>query len=367
MISEKAVKNFTACRFCLMCRHLCPVGLKTGNEGNTPRAKALLLSYVNTGTPFSAEMAQDMYECCLCYACASGCETGFEPPAYIREARTMAVVQNVVPAGVRKVLDALAATGNLFGMAPDEVSPALREAIRALPPKAKTLLYLGGTARYKEPEIALAVIRLLQKAGVPFTVLGDEPASGAELGDLIGFVDEVREAGRQCAQAVNGADAETIVVLDPNAARMFTQQYAEWGIGLKGNVVTATRFAADLLREKKLVPRSVRLSATFQDDPVLTRELDETEPPREILAALGVDLREMFLNRTRVKSGGTALLHEYAPRIAALTGEGRWADALRTGASALLTATPDTFYVMRGTRPDSMRIQDIFVLLEANT
>ena len=41
MFSEKAKKNADACRFCYMCRHLCPVELVTGKENNTPRAKGL--------------------------------------------------------------------------------------------------------------------------------------------------------------------------------------------------------------------------------------------------------------------------------------------------------------------------------------
>ena len=41
MFSEKSKKNADACRFCWMCRHLCPVQLVTGKETNTPRAKGL--------------------------------------------------------------------------------------------------------------------------------------------------------------------------------------------------------------------------------------------------------------------------------------------------------------------------------------
>jgi hypothetical protein len=40
-------------------------------------------------------MAADMYECCLCEACTTDCATGFEPPSYIREARTRAVVEGI--------------------------------------------------------------------------------------------------------------------------------------------------------------------------------------------------------------------------------------------------------------------------------
>lgn len=40
MFSEKSKKNADACRFCWMCRHLCPVQLVTGKETNTPRPRA---------------------------------------------------------------------------------------------------------------------------------------------------------------------------------------------------------------------------------------------------------------------------------------------------------------------------------------
>jgi Fe-S oxidoreductase len=366
MYSEKAVKTIEACRFCPMCRHLCPIGLKTGNEGNTPRGKALLANYVIRGKEYTAEMASDMYECCLCHACATDCETGFEPPFFIREARTQAVVNGLVPSHVQKVIDHVEATGNIFGLPHEEKFAVLGDAIKGLPAQADVLLYIGDTAAYKTPEISLAVLKLLKKAGIFFTVLQDEPSSGTELGDLVGFVDDVRKVAEKCAQRINDTRAKEIVVLDANSARMFKQQYEEWGIRLHGTAVTATAYFARLIAEGKLSPRKISLSATFQDDSTLTRELDETEPARDILRALGIEIREMFLNRKRVKSGGTVLMNEYAPRLIQLTGEGRWADVLRAKVPILLTATPDSYYVMKKTAPDGMETKDVFVLLEQN-
>jgi Fe-S oxidoreductase len=366
MYSEKAVTTIEACRFCPMCRHLCPIGLKTGNEGNTPRGKALLANYVIRGMEYTGEMASDMYECCLCYACAMGCETGFEPPLFIREARTQAVVDGLAPPHVQKVIDNIEATDNIFGLPHKEKFAALGDAVKGLPAKADVLLYIGSTAAYKTPEIPLAVLKLLKKAGISFTVLQEEPSSGTELGDLVGFVDDVRKVAEKCAQRINDTGAKEIVVLDANSARIFKQQYEEWGIRLSGTVVTATAYFAKLVAAGKLSPRKVSLSATFQDDSTLTRELDETEPVRDILKALGVELKEMFLNRKQVKSGGTVLLNEYAPRLTQLAGEGRWADVLRAKVPVLLTATPDSYYVMTKTAPGGVEIKDVFVLLEQN-
>ena len=96
MISQNALHHAEKCRFCWMCRHLCPVQHQTGKELNTPRAKGLLLSMVNKkAQEFDKDMGQAMYECLLCDACTNDCATGYQPPLFIREARTEAVIHPV--------------------------------------------------------------------------------------------------------------------------------------------------------------------------------------------------------------------------------------------------------------------------------
>ena len=38
-ITEKAKNIIDNCRFCWMCRHVCPIGNATGQERNTARAR----------------------------------------------------------------------------------------------------------------------------------------------------------------------------------------------------------------------------------------------------------------------------------------------------------------------------------------
>ena len=96
MISQNALHHAEKCRFCWMCRHLCPVQHQTGKELNTPRAKGLLLSMVNKkAQEFDKDMGQAMYECLLCDACTNDCATGYQPPLFIREARTEAVIHPI--------------------------------------------------------------------------------------------------------------------------------------------------------------------------------------------------------------------------------------------------------------------------------
>ena len=56
----------------------------------------LLLSMVNKkAQEFDKDMGQAMYECLLCDACTNDCATGYQPPLFIREARTEAVIHPI--------------------------------------------------------------------------------------------------------------------------------------------------------------------------------------------------------------------------------------------------------------------------------
>lgn len=96
--SESAKKNIDSCRFCWMCRHICPIGNVTGQERNTARARALSLSMVARGSAdFSEDIIDNVYQCALCRACTNDCATGYDPVVYTKEARLMAALEGKMP------------------------------------------------------------------------------------------------------------------------------------------------------------------------------------------------------------------------------------------------------------------------------
>ena len=356
MISQKAKVQADACRFCWMCRHLCPVGLQTGREVNTPRAKGLLLSMVERGTAFDRDMAETMYECLLCDACSNDCATGYEPPVFIREGRTAAVVENLAPKSVQAVLDKLEVSGNIYG----ETKPSF-----GVDPKGEILVYIGEAAALRAQEMAKAVLRLLDKAEVSYQVLKEEPASGVMMADLMGYVEEVQETARACSHMINGTGVKTVVVLDSYDAVFMTQQYGEWGMEIQAEVVTAVSYLAFLVRAGKLRPMSLgKRRVTYHDDSRTARGLHEFEPARELIAAMGFELEEMFQNREMAKCCGTSLAKAYTPELVAMTAKGRWEDVKRTKAESLVVANPEVWEVMGGAVPEGLKLEDLFVLLD---
>lgn len=98
------------------CRHICPVAGATGSEAWTPRARGLMISMIERGTEFDKDIAEAMYHCTLCDACANDCVTGYKPSEYTREARMRAVVEDLAPAAVIKMIDTISECGNIFGL-----------------------------------------------------------------------------------------------------------------------------------------------------------------------------------------------------------------------------------------------------------
>ncbi len=354
MISQNALHHAEKCRFCFMCRHLCPVQLQTGKEINTPRAKGLVLSMINKGAEqFDAGVAEAMYECLLCDACVNDCATGYQPPVYIREARTEAVVNDLAPAPVMALIENIEKSGNIYGI---EKPSFAQEG-------TDVLVYVGEVAACQVPQMAKSLLAVLQKAGVSAKVLADEPASGAMLADLMGYVDEVSQQAKACAKAINDTGIKTVVVLDSYDAEIMKQQYAKFGCEISAEVVTATAFVAKLLAEGKLAAKEGTQLAACHDDDRLARTFYEFEPIRAMGKAAGYAVTEMFNKERLAKSCGSAVALGYMPAITTKVAAGRWDDLKRTEAKVMLTANPQSYLCLSQAVPEGYTLVDLYSAL----
>ena len=355
MISQNALNHAEKCRFCFMCRHLCPVQLQTGREINTPRAKGLVLSMVSKGAEvYDKDMARTMYECLLCDACVNDCATGYQPPVYIREARTEAVVNDVAPAEVMTLIENIETTGNIYGME----KPSFAQ------DGTDVLVYVGEVAACKVPQMAKSLLAVLKKAGVSAKVLDNEPASGAMLADLMGYVDEVAQQAKACADAIHATGLKTVVVLDSYDAEIMKQRYAQFGCELQVEVVTATAYVAGLVAEGKLAAKAAgETLAACHDDDRLARTFYEFAPIRELAKAAGFQLAEMFNTERLAKSCGSAVALAYMERITKMIAGGRWDDLLRTEAKTMVTANPQAYLCLSQAVPADCQLVDIYTAL----
>ena len=354
LFSKKSREIIDSCRFCWMCRHVCPIGNATGQERNNARARALSLSIVERGMEPTPDIVDNVYECGLCGACTKECVTGWDPIVFIKEARFEAAMNGLMPDYISKLLDNMENTGNPYGET--EICSELKNEVENLPKKSKTLFFLGVDARYKSCKSAINAIKLLKKANVDFTVLADEPDSGYMLETLIGKAEETRQTMIKTAKRLSGY--ETIILFDPADAKIFLREYKEWDIELNATVKTFTSFVNGLIKEGTLKPVKSDEVFTFQDPSLLARDLEETEDAREILKACG-QVEEMLLHGKDTNWAGNLLMYEYMPETIKQVARLRWENATYSKADTLVTASPSEYEVLKKVKPKNMKLLNI--------
>ncbi len=103
-------------RYCLMCRHVCPVTRMTKREATSPHGWALLVASVNRGLlKWDADTVDTLYQCSNCGTCEAHCATDRPLPAAIIAARAEVVRQGAAPASVSELDAKLREWGNPYG------------------------------------------------------------------------------------------------------------------------------------------------------------------------------------------------------------------------------------------------------------
>lgn len=348
-----------ACRFCWMCRHICPIGNATGQERNTARARALSLSLVSRGAAeLAGSVADNIYECALCGACTKECVTGWDPVAFTRETRLQMALDGMLPSYIIALLKKLEANGNPYGE--QKLDTTLAGEIASVSGPSDTLLFLGTDARCKAPETAVNAIRILKKAGAPFSVLKEEPDSGYVLDTLVGAAEETRETMKKAADILSRY--KTVVAFDPADAKVFMREYKEWDIPLVAKVETFPAYLAQLIKSGALRLRDTGKTVTLQDPALLARDLDETAGLRQAAGACA-EVREMLLNGRDTMWAGNLLMDTWMPDVMTKVAAERWKDALATGAEALVTASPSEYAILKRAQPKEMQLLTLEELL----
>ncbi len=343
-LNSKNSNTIDQCRFCWMCRHICPIGNATGQERNTARARALSLSLVKRGAAeLKDDIVDNLYECALCGGCTNDCATGWDPVQFTKEARLSSALEGNMPDYVQKLLKNIMSTDNVFGQ--KEVSPILLDEINNLNDNAKILFFIGKDGAYKTPEKAAKAVKLLKKAKVDFKVHKNEPDSGYDIDFLIGASEETRQIMKRCADEINAQSVEKVVCYDPSDAKVFLREYKEYGVTINPEIITFPSFVASLINNGNLIVNKSKKEFTPQDSPLLSRDLDDSDSVRIILNACG-SVKEMLLHGKQTMLAGNLIMNEYIPDVMKLVASNRIENALHVGAHTLVTSCPAEYVLL---------------------
>lgn len=357
-VTEKARKIADSCRFCWMCRHVCPIGNATGQERNTARARALAVSLVVRGAEKTEDIIDNVYECSLCGACTNNCLTGWDPKVFIQEVKTDALLNGVIPAYISEILEKYERTGNVYGASADEKVKKLFGGV-----KTDTLLVLGSDAIYKSPESAVNAAELLKKAGVKFTAEEAAQDTGSALWFLTGRTQETLDAAKNAAEKFNAY--KTLIVYDPVDLKLIKHEYKEWGVEVTAEVKSFNEYLLSLIEEGGLKVKNGGKEYTLQDNYAYARELDDEKTGREIIAKVGLN-KEMLLRGKEANFAGSLIMNEYMPSVQKRVAEDRWVNAINSDCRTLVTENPAEYEMLKLTKPEGCDVKTIERIITEN-
>ena len=224
---------------------------------------------------------------------------------------------------------------------------------------ADHVYFAGCTASYVEPDIAIATVRLLDKAGIDFTYLGTKESccavSHARRGQ-VGSVrrdDEEEHPGRQGQRSRHGGRLLPGVRHDVAAGVSAVGEDARHRVRPDGPALQRAALEEDQGRGIRVSGHAGRAprTVTWHDSCHLGRASNVYDPPRDLIKAVpNVTLVEMSHNREEGHCCGSVVSMVADPAVAIEAGSVRLEEAVATGADTMLALCPCCEFQLRVTR-----------------
>ncbi len=367
---DRHLETIHSCRFCPMCRHVCMVGESMHRETVTPKGKGFTLFSILKGLQyFDPDVAEVMYQCALCQVCHEWCVGNWDITDPILEARRKIVSLGIEPVQVRRIRTGIIEEGNPYGGKRDERFASMG---RVSVKKGAPVLYFAGCrTAYRQPEIARAVMTVLNAAGIKYRLLPDEECCGAYL-DIMGYREDARGLAQKNVERFKDSGCDTLVMGCPHCFYTIKEMYSQWGVKLPGGIriVHTTTYLRELVMQDRIQLKPLHQTVTYQDPCRLGRYCGVYKDPREVLVSFdGLNLVEMKWNREKANccgyGSGLALTF---PKIADDIARDRFAQARKTKAEILVTACQSckSAFLNQCSREDSLKIVDLVELVAEN-
>jgi len=207
--------------------------------------------------------------------------------------------------------------------------------------RATTLLFAGCAADQPAGRLSvIALVKLLQKAGDDFAILGEEEKCCGLYAMDLGFRPEYERLQRENLTAVCEAGVRRVVVACGSCQRVW-KEHAK-AATFEIDVVSSVEYIDELIQAGRLAfTKKLFKKVTYHDSCHLGRGCGVYEPPRRILRAIpGVELVEMERNRRwSWCCGGGGGVPEAYPDLAQWNAADRMREAGETGAELMLTSS----------------------------
>jgi Fe-S oxidoreductase len=360
---ENPIATTENCRYCLMCRHTCPVGFVTNLETLTPHGWGLTIASVKRGLiSWNDETIDALYSCADCGLCRAHCVTDQPLPEAIAAARAEVAAQKLAPAMVYELDSALKTWGSPFA----EQRP---EPVTA---QGEVALFVGDDARYLWPSALEAALALLKAAGVEPVLVGVGRNNGY-LASSLGLQEPAVSLARATLDEIKATGAKRLLVLTPGDYDAFHRLYDE-RLGLdwpeEVELMEVVDFLAQQVAAGHLHFHKVENGTPFAYvDPTHTVRVDgRYHAPRRLLTAvMGHSGVNMFWREDRAHPTGNNALQFTQPALSDQLTQARLVDAVQAGAGRIITEDPGCLAQLSRHAPQyGIQVEGLYELLASH-
>lgn len=342
------------CSQCGYCVEECDQFYGRGWESQSPRGKWYWLrEYLEGRAKWNQAQVDTFLVCTTCELCNLRCSAALpiEPSWMKLRGKLIEEQKRMTFPPFEMMAEALRSQGNIWAGYRKNRADWFPEDLKEKhgPGRKSAVMYFAGcTASYVERDIAIATVRLLDRAGVDFTYAGNPenccgtPMLAAGKWELFGETMEKNiEVARSCG-------ADTIVSSCPACNMMWRHVYPVWakkaGVEFNFQVKHYSEIMAEKIKSGQFIfPQNNMqpVTVTWHDSCHIGRVSGVYDAPRDLIRAIpNVTLVEMEHNRADAHCCGSVLTLVKDPPVAADIGKIRLNEALTAGAQKVLALCP---------------------------
>jgi Fe-S oxidoreductase len=323
------------CIQCGTCTGSCPVAKKANLNVRK------YMREVATFGKLTVHPQNELWSCTTCSTCGVRCPKDLNPYEFLIDIRGMAVEEGQIAPTIRDALESIFKNGNPWGRMRNkrsEWSQGLN--VKHISQGADTLFFVGCTSAYdpRVQNVPKSLVKCLEKAGLSFSVLGDEEGCcGSEVYGMgeKGLFDYLVEENMK---TFNKYNVKQTVTSCPHGYNAFKNRYNQTSFEVQHH----TQLLAKLIETGKLTfSKQLDKKVIYHDPCFLGKQNGIYDEPRKVIESVpGVKLLEF--DRSRARSvcceggGGRMWVDIPGERLA----ETRVKDAAEAGAEILAVACP---------------------------
>lgn len=342
---ESLAKEALICASCGYCKVECPVYQELGWESTSPRAKMVMAREIMKGN-ISDRQVERVFQCTLCGKCREVCSTSIDTVQAWKELRQQIAEQDQAPENMKQLTATIAEHSNITG--DEQVNremwlDSLDDKFKAYVGQQADVLYFTGCSGSLYPAVYAvpqSFVRLLDMAGVPFGLLGQEeeccgfPLIGA------GAFAQGKEMVQRNIEKIQKLGAKRVVTTCPSCYHTLKEIYPQvLKHDLPFEVIHASQFLLELIKQGKLQLNEVNETVTYHDPCDLGRNSGIYDAPRQVINSIpSIEFVEMAKNREHSNCcGGGGNLQAVDGDLVERIGLRRVREAQETGAKTLLS------------------------------